>query len=84
MDVAKKSTVDVTLDATSSWTVTKNSRVNSIGLAPSVSRQAAKNSGVTIGNGVTLTIAEEHSAQSNVGRLRVRARAPASWLKRQT
>lgn len=37
--------------------MTKNSRVNSIGLAPSESRQAAKNSGVTIGNGVTLTIA---------------------------
>ena len=69
VDVAKKSTVDVTLDETSSWTVTKNSRVNSIGLAPSGARQAAKKSGVTIGNGVTLTIAEEHSAQSNIGRL---------------
>jgi len=57
VDVTAKSTVDVTLDGTSSWTVTKNSRVNSIGLAPSESRQAAKNSGVTIGNGVTLTIA---------------------------
>ena len=55
VDVTAKSTVDVTLDGTSSWTVTKNSRVNSIGLAPSESRQAAKNSGVTIGNGVTLT-----------------------------
>ena len=69
VDVTAKSTVDVTLDATSSWTVTKNSRVNSIGLAPSGARQAAKKSGVTIGNGVTLTIAEEHSAQSNIGRL---------------
>lgn len=69
VDVAKKSTVDVTLDGTSSWTVTKNSRVNSIGLAPSGARQAAKNSGVTIGNGVTLTIAEKDSAQSNIGRL---------------
>ncbi len=46
------------------WTVTKNSRVNSIGLAPSESRQAAKNSGVTIGNGVTLTIAEGSSAST--------------------
>ena len=69
VDVTAKSTVDVTLDGTSSWTVTKNSRVNSIGLAPSESRQAAKNSGVTIGNGVTLTIAERDSAQSNIGRL---------------
>ena len=67
VDVAKKSTVDVTLDETSSWTVSRNSRVNSIQLAPSVSRQAAKNSGVTIGNGVTLTIAERDSAQSNIG-----------------
>ncbi len=69
VDVTAKSTVDVTLDGTSSWTVTKNSRVNSIGRAPSGARQAAKKSGVTIGNGVTLTIAEEHSAQSNIGRL---------------
>ena len=64
MDVAKKSTVDVTLDETSSWTVSRNSRVNSIQLAPSGSRQAAKNSGVTIGNGVTLTIAEGPSAST--------------------
>lgn len=64
VDVAKKSTVDVTLDETSSWTVSSNSRVNSIGLAPSESRQAAKNSGVTIGNGVTLTIAEGPSAST--------------------
>ena len=69
VDVAKKSKVDVTLDETSSWTVSRNSRVNSIQLAPSESRQAAKNSGVTIGNGVTLTIAEGNSAQSNIGRL---------------
>lgn len=58
VDVAQTSTVDVTLDETSSWTVSRNSRVNSIGLAPSGARQAAKKSGVTIGNGVTLTIAE--------------------------
>lgn len=64
MDVAKKSTVDVTLDETSSWTVSSNSRVNSIRLAQSESRQAAKNSGVTIGNGVTLTIAEGPSAST--------------------
>lgn len=64
VDVAKKSKVDVTLDETSSWTVSRNSRVNSIGLAPSESRQAAKNSGVTIGNGVTLTIAEGSSAST--------------------
>lgn len=64
VDVTAKSTVDVTLDGTSSWTVTKNSRVNSIRLAPSESRQAAKNSGVTIGNGVTLTIAEGSSAST--------------------
>lgn len=64
VDVTAKSTVDVTLDGTSSWTVTKNSRVNSIGLAPSESRQAAKNSGVTIGNGVTLTIAVGSSAST--------------------
>lgn len=64
VDVAKKSTVDVTLDETSSWTVSSNSRVNSIRLAQSESRQAAKNSGVTIGNGVTLTIAEGPSAST--------------------
>ena len=64
VDVAKQSTVDVTLDETSSWTVSSNSRVNSIGLAPSESRQAAKNSGVTIGNGVTLTIAKGSSAST--------------------
>lgn len=64
VDVAKKSTVDVTLDETSSWTVSRNSRVNSIRLAPSGSRQAAKNSGVTIGNGVTLTIAKGASAST--------------------
>lgn len=64
VDVAKKSTVDVTLDETSSWTVSSNSRVNSIGLAPSESRQASKNSGVTIGNGVTLTIAKGSSAST--------------------
>lgn len=64
VDVAKKSTVDVTLDETSSWTVSSNSRVNSIGLAPSESRQAAKNSGVTIGNGVTLTIAKGSAAST--------------------
>lgn len=69
VDVAKKSKVDVTLDETSSWTVSRNSRVNSIQLPPSESRQAAGNSGVTIGNGVTLTIAEEASKQSNIGRL---------------
>ena len=64
VDVTAKSTVDVTLDGTSSWTVTKNSRVNSIGLAPSGARQAAKKSGVTIGNGVTLTIAKGSSAST--------------------
>ena len=64
VDVAKNSTVDVTLDETSSWTVSSNSRVNSIQLPPSASRQAAKNSGVTIGNGVTLTIAEGSSAST--------------------
>ena len=69
VDVAKESTVDVTLDETSSWTVSRNSRANSIQLASSESRQAAKNSGVTIGNGVTLTIAEGDSAQSNISRL---------------
>lgn len=69
VDVTAKSTVDVTLDGTSSWTVTKNSRVNSIGLAPSGARQAAKKSGVTIGNGVTLTIAADGSSVSTIGRL---------------
>ena len=64
VDVAKNSTVDVTLDETSSWTVSSNSRVNSIQLPPSASRQAAKNSGVTIGNGVTLTIAKGASAST--------------------
>lgn len=69
VDVTAKSTVDVTLDGTSSWTVTKNSRVNSIRLAQSETRQAAENNGVTIGNGVTLTIAADGSSVSTIGRL---------------
>lgn len=83
VDVAKKSTVDVTLDETSSWTVSSNSRVNSIRLAPSESRQAAENNGVTIGNGVTLTIAGGIPRRATLA-VFIRARAPASWLKRQT
>lgn len=80
VDVTAKSTVDVTLDGTSSWTVTKNSRVNSIGLPRPSPVRPPRNSGVTIGNGVTLTIAEGSSA-STISAFR-QARARASRLNR--
>lgn len=69
--VADNSTVAVTLDDTSSWTVSRNSRVNSLHLQQESadSRQTVRTNGVTIGNGVTLTIAEGASEQSNIGRL---------------
>ena len=58
VDVAKKSTVEVTLDATSSWTVNKDSKVNSIQFENVATRKAAEKNGVAIADGVTLTVAD--------------------------
>lgn len=60
VDVAKKSTVEVKLDGTSSWTVSKDSKVNSIqfnGAATAFKATPEKN-GVAIADGVTLTVAD--------------------------
>lgn len=70
VDVAKKSTVEVTLDGTSSWTVTKDSKVNSIQFENVATRRAAQQKGVAIADGVTLTIADGFSdKQSTIGSL---------------
>ena len=49
VDVAKKSTVEVTLDGTSSWTVNKDATVNQLRLAEG-GRMTATNAAVTIAN----------------------------------
>ena len=49
VDVAKKSTVEVTLDGTSSWTVNKDATVNQLRLAEG-GRMTASNAAVTIAN----------------------------------
>lgn len=70
VDVAKKSTVEVTLDGTSSWTVTKDSKVNSIQFENVATRRAAQQNGIAIADGVTLTIADGFSdRQSTIGSL---------------
>lgn len=70
VDVAKKSKVEVTLDGTSSWTVTKDSKVNSIQFENAATRRAAQQNGVAIADGVTLTIADGFSdKQSTIGSL---------------
>lgn len=60
VDVAKKSTVEVTLDATSSWTVNKDSKVNSIQFAGAAAafKATPEKNGVAIADGVTLTVAD--------------------------
>lgn len=58
VDIAKNSTAEVTLDATSSWTVNKDSKVNSIQFENVATRKAAEKNGVAIADGVTLTVAD--------------------------
>ena len=67
VDVAKKSTVEVKLDGTSSWTVNKDSKVNSIqfnGAAAAFKATPEKN-GVAIADGVTLTVADGINGNTN-------------------
>lgn len=65
VDIAKNSTVEVTLDSTSSWTVNKDSKINSIQLDNVATRQAVEKNGVAIADGVSLTIAEGFSNKSS-------------------
>lgn len=60
VDVAKKSTVEVTLDETSSWTVNKDSKVNSIQFngGATAFKAAPEKNGVVLADGVTLTVAD--------------------------
>ena len=60
VDVAKKSTVEVTLDGTSSWTVNKDSKVNSIQFngGAAAFKAAPEKNGVVLADGVTLTVAD--------------------------
>lgn len=67
VDVAKKSTVEVTLDDTSSWTVNKDSKVNSIQFsgAAAAFKAAAEKNGVILADGVTLTVADGINGNTN-------------------
>lgn len=65
VDIAKNSTVEVTLDSTSSWTVNKDSKINSIQLDNVATRQAVEKNGVAIADGVSLTIADGFSNKSS-------------------
>lgn len=65
VDIAKNSTVEVTLDSTSSWRVNKDSKINSIQLDNVATRQAVEKNGVAIADGVSLTIAEGFSNKSS-------------------
>ena len=67
VDVAKKSTVEVTLDDTSSWTVNKDSKVNSIQFsgAAAAFKAAAEKNGVVLADGVTLTVADGINGNTN-------------------
>lgn len=58
IDILANSTAEVTLDGTSSWTVNKDSKVNSIQFENVAARKAAETNGVTIADGVTLTVAD--------------------------
>ena len=60
VDVAKKSTVEVKLDDTSSWTVNKDSKVNYIQFngAAAAFKAAPEKNGVVLADGVTLTVAD--------------------------
>ena len=66
VDIAKNSTVEVTLDSTSSWTVNKDSKINSIQLDNVATRQAVEKNGVAIADGVSLTIADGFSNKSSM------------------
>ena len=60
VDIAKNSTIEVTLDETSSWTVNKDSKVNSIQFDTGAAafKAAAEKKGVVLADGVTLTVAD--------------------------
>lgn len=58
VDIAKNSTIEVTLDGTSSWTVNKDSKVNSIQFENVATRKATETNGVVLADGVTLTVAD--------------------------
>lgn len=59
VDIAKNSTIEVTLDGTSSWTVNKDSKVNSIQFDTGAAAfKAAEKNGVVLADGVTLTVAD--------------------------
>lgn len=58
IDILANSTAEVTLDATSSWTVNKDSKVNSIQFENVATGKAAEMNGVAIADGVTLTVAD--------------------------
>ena len=65
ISILATSTVEVTLDSTSSWTVNKDSKINSIQLNNVATRQAVEKNGVAIADGVSLTIAEGISNNSS-------------------
>lgn len=65
ISILATSTVEVTLDSTSSWTVSKDSKINSIQLDNVATRQAVEKNGVAIADGVSLTIAEGISNNSS-------------------
>ena len=65
ISILATSTVEVTLDSTSSWTVNKDSKINSIQLDNVATRQAVEKNGVAIADGVSLTIAEGFSNNSS-------------------
>ena len=65
ISILATSTVEVTLDSTSSWTVNKDSKINSIQLDNVATRQAVEKNGVAIADGVSLTIAEGFSNKSS-------------------
>lgn len=65
ISILATSTVEVTLDSTSSWTVNKDSKINSIQLDNVATRQAVEKNGVAIADGVSLTIAEGISNNSS-------------------
>lgn len=66
VDIAKNSTVEVTLDGTSSWTVTKDSKVNAIVFNNTATafKAGTETNGVAILDGVTLTLANSEKANS--------------------
>lgn len=65
ISILATSTVEVTLDSTSSWMVNKDSKINSIQLDNVATRQAVEKNGVAIADGVSLTIADGFSNKSS-------------------